>query len=538
MKKIILAVLIIFTGCLSLSFSQEQEVKAKEEVSVTLFEVPVRVFYKGEAVTDLKKEDFKLYENKRLQDINGFYINSRKIETQDVKLTTGEQKKEEPPRYFVLVFRVTSYNNDIKEALDYLFENVMRDKDQLLVFANDRTLFLDKTLIKVDRRKLIDRLLKEVSLRAHQRLMGYFTRIQRDLNVTKTEIKVEREANLGTGAVTVTSRADNLVNFLKKYLTTWIEYKKKYLIPDIDKYYNFASFLEKVKKQKWVINFYQIEMFPKMKVTGELRQQIEQIINEMLASRSEDIVHSRIMMNLLAEIDKELNVADDFPSEEISKLFYKVDATCHSIFCGVEKDALSQDLEFKRISTDIENSLRKITVNTGGTLITSDNLESALHTIGEKEDIYYMLTYEPDQPDDRGKLKVEVNDKRYKVVYDSNMRADYIKEYLVKKKKLNPTVLVENLSFKDRKLHLEISNFLFKKLRKGEGGRLNVRLKVMDGEQNILYNRNRLLETNKEIAKLTIGLDWLKNGEYNIIVEVTDLLTGKTAMEFIQPTII
>jgi hypothetical protein len=59
--------------CLPELRAQEEEI-LRENVSVINTEVPVRVVFKGQAVTDLKKEDFFIYEGGRLQKINGFQL--------------------------------------------------------------------------------------------------------------------------------------------------------------------------------------------------------------------------------------------------------------------------------------------------------------------------------------------------------------------------------------------------------------------------------------------------------------------------------
>jgi VWFA-related protein len=535
MTKLILIILILAPAAFSPIFSRSQEEKIREEVSVTNVEVPVRVFYKGKVIDNLTRKDFKLYEDKELQTINGFYLKRRKIKVQNIDLTTDNREAGPlPPRFFVLVFRLTNYTKDIKRGVAHLFDNVLRDKDHVLVFVNDKTLFLNRSYQKVKRKDILDQVLREESVRANQRLVAYFTKIQRSLNVTKVELKMEDEEGR---KVSVTARPDQLLIFLKKYLSTWIEYKKKYLLPDIDKYYNFANFLEKIDKEKWVINFYQFEMFPKMKYSGELRQQIEDIMNTLLVGRSEDIVYSRMMLSLLTKIDQELNVAKDFHADEISKLFYKVDATCHSIFCGTQKDTLSQDLEYRRISTDIENSLRDITEKTGGALISSNDLESALHSISEKEDVYYMLTYSPKNPKKTGQIKIVVDNKKYKVFYDTNMRADYIKEYVDKKRALSPSIKLNSISFKEKKLAIAISNFLMRKTGAGKKGKISVHVRIKDENNKTVFEKSRFLVPDKKITNITIDFDWIKKGEYNIIVDVSDILTGKTAMEFLQPQV-
>ena len=52
--------------CLILVFpvlSQDQDQRITEKVEVVQVEVPVRVFYKGEPVLDLTRDDFSLWEN-------------------------------------------------------------------------------------------------------------------------------------------------------------------------------------------------------------------------------------------------------------------------------------------------------------------------------------------------------------------------------------------------------------------------------------------------------------------------------------------
>ncbi len=515
--------------------AQQPEEKIREEVSVTNVEVPVRVFYKGKAVDNLTRDDFSIYEDKVAQTINGFFLKKRKIKVQEIGLTTEKQELDSPsPRFFVLVFRLTNYTAEIKKGVAYLFDNILRDQDQLLVFVNDKTVFFNRDYKRVKREDILDNVLLEESVKANQRLVTYFVRIQRELEIAKTELRMVDTEGRRTSNM---ARPEILANFLDRYLASWIEYKRKYLLPDIDKYYNFANFLEKIDKEKWVINFYQIEMFPKMKYSGELRRQIEDIINELMTTRSEESFYWQTLSAILTEIDEELNVAKDFHADEISKLFYKIDATCHSVFCGIQKEALSQDLEYRRVSTDIENSLREITTKTGGALISTNDLESALHSISEKEDIHYMLTYAPQDAKKIGEIKVLVNNKNYDVFYDNKMRADYIKEYLDKKSALNPQIKLDDISFKEKKLFMAIGDFLMQPTKEGDRGRISVRVHITDAADKVVFEKSRLLSPEKKVTTITIDFDWLGKGEYNVLIDVSDMLTGKTAMDFLQTTI-
>ena len=531
----IVIIFILLTGCLSAVPCPQEEEKIREEVSVTHVEVPVRVFYMGKAVDHLTGKDFKLFEDKKLQTITGCFPTRKKIEVQNTGLTEENRESEFlPPRFFVLVFRLSDYTSDIKQGVDYLFKHIVKDNDQLLVFVNDRTLFFNQSSREENRKDLLDQALKKESVKANQRLISYFRKIQRELYIAKSEITMKEESEQN---VHIDTRPAQLVSFLKNYLSTWQEYKKRYLLPDIDKYYNLADYLAKIHMEKWIINFYQTEMFPKIKYTGELRRQIDRTINELLASNSEEIVYSRMLLSLLKDIDMELNAAADFDADEISKLFYKVNATCHSVFCRSRKEAASQDLEFREISTDIENSLREITAKTGGSLIASNDLKSALHSISERDDIYYMLTYAPENPEKIGKIKVVVNNKKYKVIYDNNMRADYIKEYLAKKSAGLPEIHIDSISFHEKKLSIAIGQFLRQETGSGERGKISVRVRIKDEEDKIVFNKSKCLIPDQDITTISINFDWLKKGKYNVLVNVTDILTGKTTENFLQPQV-
>ncbi len=131
-----------------------------ETVDVTDFEVPVRVFLKKKLVDNLKKEDFLLYEGGKLQKINGFYITRKKI---DVKadISAEEKPAEVKGRYFVLVFKITEFNDQLNKGLDYLFDNLFRKNDQLLIFVNEKTFFINNLNNLSSIREVVSKMLND-----------------------------------------------------------------------------------------------------------------------------------------------------------------------------------------------------------------------------------------------------------------------------------------------------------------------------------------------------------------------------------------
>ncbi|MFC2155766.1 hypothetical protein ACFLRB_04670 [Acidobacteriota bacterium] len=236
------------------------------------------------------------------------------------------------------------------------------------------------------------------------------------------------------------------------------------------------------------------------------------------------------------KLNFEFMAATDFPTEDVSRLFYKVNATFHSILIPTPKDILSEDLEYREISTAFENFLRDITKKTGGTLISSANLASALDTIRDVEDIYYMLTYEPEDPKKIGRIKVVLADKtvKYKVVYDKNIRSAYIKEYLARKAAENPVIKIKEMAFTGKKLELLIGDFLIKEVGKTRNGMITVHIVVEDKDGKALFDKSRQLTPESKSTSLSIDFDWIGKGKYYILADVLDELTGQSGLEFVQ----
>jgi hypothetical protein len=521
----------------SLSACPYQEHKPiKEEVTVTNVEVPVRVLYKGKPVKDLTKEDFTIYENKKKMDINGFFIKRRRINIDRPDLagkSTGKTISLPPahPRMFVLAFNVTSYNKYFQEAMDHLFDKILKPSDHVIVFANDTSRQYPRLENKSRIKQQIIRDLREESKKAKRRLLVYINRLEGYINAGHP---LDNFRNFLTVEVTdVAKSAHSLIKFLKKYLIAWNEYKKRYLTPRVEHFYYFARYLEKVKAEKFVLNFYQFEFFPKIRLASQAMQKIREISN--LLSNTDNaalVAQGHLINNLLNQLMSDYDLIKGFPNEEISKLFYKVDATFHSFFIKAAKPTIRDDFDYRTLSSDLENVLKSITDITGGKNITSNKLVDSLETVSEIEDVYYILTYAPHDPNKTGKLKIKVKNKKYKVLYDDNFRADYINEYLQKleEKIKTPDIKIENVSFDRKILAFTVTDYLLKEKDETPIGRLKVRIRLEDKDNRSLFDQEKILTDRK--SELTVSLSAfkrIKTGEYDFLIDAADLFTGKEA---------
>ncbi|MCK5221893.1 MAG: hypothetical protein KAR14_09965, partial [Candidatus Aminicenantes bacterium] len=404
------------------AWTQTDEKNIKETVSVLNIEVPVRVFYKGNPVDNLTKNDFSLIVNGRERDIIGFNIVRKQIEVQKLEL---EKEKEYPPRYFVLAVNITNFAPEIKDGVKEVIDRIMRKNDAMLLFINNKTLLIRNFLSKTDAKEKIFNIISTESILARKRMLLYFKQLENEINLTKFRLTLKQSVGQ-RNPVDQKTQIYMISDFLRNYLVVWKDYKNKYLIPDVKTYLMFSKHLQKIPVEKWVISFYQQELFPKIVMTGEIMRIIQALIYKWQASTdAETVIFSRVISKQVTEIRKELNVSKGFPTDEITKIFTKVGATFHSVFIGTRLASFSKDMEYRRISSDLENNLRGLTRKTGGELVTSNNLKIAIDKIVKKRDIYYVLTYSPKEGETLEKLKIKIHKRKHKLTYDDNVRTEF-----------------------------------------------------------------------------------------------------------------
>lgn len=265
---------------------------------------------------------------------------------------------------------------------------------------------------------------------------------------------------------------------------------------------------------------------------------IRNIASALLGTNDAYRVWRGNMINkLLSQITIDYELNKGFPNEEVTKLFYNVDATFHSFFIRTLVPSVQENFEYSVLASDLEKVLKGITDVTGGKSITSNNLVKSLDIVSEIEDVYYILTYIPHDPKKAGKLKIKVKNKKYKVLYDDNFRADYINQYLQKleEKIKTPDIKIENFSFDRKILAFTVTDYLLRENQDTENngkmtkvGLIKVRIRVKDENNHSLFNQEKKLTAQKDQMKISLGaFKSLKKGEYDFFIDAVDIFTGK-----------
>ena len=526
----VFVVFYILIVLLTVQVVSPQEKTLKEGVTVTNIEIPVRVFLKGAIVDNLKKKDFQLFINGKKRKINGFTITRKRLAEQEIELEVKTKKY--PPRYFILAMSITNFSPEIKEGVDYVLNKVLRGGDSLLVFINNTTKFFKNIKNRLKIGSELNEYIKKESIKAHVNMVSYFNKIERESYFAKFKLLLRKISRKGGW---INEKPIYFIHdFLKNYLGIWKEYKRRYLLPDINNYYKLSEHLNNVKLEKWVISFFQVEMFPEIVITGEMHRIIRAKIYEWQMSEDvEEVIFSRTISRQLSEVQKAMNVSDGFPTEQVTKIFTKVGATFHSVFIPSSLPVFSKDMKYRQISSDLENNLRSLTEKTGGALVASKDLSKAMDEIVKKLDVFYTLTFSPDDDEKLESVLIKTGNKKYDLAYDDSARIAFSNTGVSPDRTIKtPDVEILGLNFVQKKLSFAMSGYIKKKT--DDTGAVNVRIRINNAAGQLLFDKDKTLKTTQDKANLSLNFTWLKPGEYEILVDVKDLYTGKTGTDFLK----
>ncbi|MEN8223139.1 MAG: hypothetical protein ABFR36_07745 [Acidobacteriota bacterium] len=482
-------------------------------------EVPVRVMFKGKPVDNLKKSDFKLFENGKELSINGFHIVRKKISSQKIELDS-ERKQFYEPRLFVLAFSVTNFNDFYEKGVRYFFDTVLRGQDKLLVFVNNTTLTYNDLKNKGHILNDILFALETEGKKARINMRSVLMTVEGGVAVLLSQLASSPRGRGAAGIGNSQAQRDVLTFFIR-YKNAWENYKRSFLQLNIYTLYNFAAFLKRITLEKWVISFYQYEKFP---ILNENSRGAGRIIGSMGLDSQ----------NILRHVRQEFNANRFFPYEEVSKIYYNLGATFNLVVIPTRIETDMNEIEPGDISTSAEVTLREIAKRTGGSVSFTTNLSNSLEKIIEKEDISYILTYAPEDSSRRGKLKIKLPGKKHKLLYDNNQRAGFIKRKMKKYTAKEKMVKVENLQFVDKKLVFKLINFELKKEKKNKSGQLGVNLIIKDQSGMIIFDEKKTINPKNGSTEMSIGFGWLKPGKYDLIIDVRDMLTNHKAFEYLK----
>jgi VWFA-related protein len=371
MKKLVF--FIVFIALALIPIAQE----IQHETGVVNIEVPVRVYKGDNFVDNLTIDDFEVYEEGILQNIEAVYF-IRKTQIERVEKLEMERSVSVPKltRHFLFLFELTEYLPQIKEALDEFFLNVIKPEDSLTVVTPLKTYNLkDEAFSLLPGDKIAELLNKK---------------IRKDI-------------------ITGSAEYNSLLRDLRSSLTGEVRMMilrqlRDYKYVDEEKLLQMAKYLAGLEGQKHIFLFYQKEGIP--------------IPKDMDISNKAELMRS---------IDFDENkIREAFSDSSISVNFLYITKENRTAF-DLSNPRSRRNTEIFDQSNSFFGAFKKMAQVTGGITDSSANIAASFQRAAISSENYYLLYYTPKNYQADGKfknIKVKVKGQNYRITHRAGYIAD------------------------------------------------------------------------------------------------------------------
>lgn len=507
MKKLVFIVLFFILLTVNFNPVPGQE-KPQEEVTVIAVEVPVRVLHKGQAVKNLAREDFEIYQNGVKQQITAFEVVSRKISRP--KEIPGEELKIPPKkRLFILIFNIFDYNDAVGDGIDYFFKNIFRQGDKIIILTEDRLLNIE-----------MGRGLSGMIFDLKEALKKYKLISTSGTYRTYRDLRVEADRLLSSlrGDGRAASQWDQaILRFYQNYQRIWKDYRRQFITPDIELYRSIIKRVKQIEGEKWALCFQQREMFPKLKNEGPLERKIREKVDTPSDTPTVQAMQRNIRSRQM-ELLRLFDVSGDIPVEGLKNLFIEANITFHLILLKSFRPLMEKDFELREVSADYENCFRQISSSTGGHTTFSNKVSEALQEATEVEDYYYLLVYSPEEDLSAKKREIEVKVKKRGV--------DVI--YLKHVPEIEaPPIAISNFKAGKKNISFSLVDCKRVKIEKKLTGFAEVKITIFDENSNKVFDEAKILNIIKKDIHISLNFGMLKSGRYFIIIQALDKISNE-----------
>ncbi len=463
--------------------------------------IPVRIYKGSEYLKGLSKEDFTLK-------ING------KVRTVE-ELLTGERSINDisERRNFILQFNLTDYGKNITKGIEFFINEVLRLKDNLIIWSPVKVYRMRTDKSKKDIISDIEKIVKEDSFKykrskesAREQL---FSIVQKFIDF----IPNVKDSN---------PFLSNTFRFLNFYSSEWLNFKSKFLIPDVGKYYGvFALLSQKYPGEKYFINFQQREVIPSLKKYNSAKQNIYDYISRW-AGTSESSSFSSISSKI-NRIDKSMLLSDNFDTEKLISPFKGANISYNLILFNSFRQSGE---EADSVSPDLDGILRDISRSTGGVSIKTNDFEKGIDSILKKSDNYYFIIYKFNGKKGEKKIEIEISDKKAELFYKKKFIPGEIN--LLIKLASEPKITVSEVKINGHDLSFTISGFSRTGKQK-KTGIMKVEIKIVDKDRNPVMNKDNTLSAEKDSIKISLKVSSELKGFFKLEITAKDMNANKTA---------
>ncbi|OGD11918.1 MAG: hypothetical protein A2W20_03325 [Candidatus Aminicenantes bacterium RBG_16_66_30] len=344
-------------------------------------EVRAHVSAAGVFQDDLKLEDFTLLEDGWPQSIRTLTL------VRGGNVTRHEGGEFAAPRIersYTLLFQAVDWDPKLVQAIDYLFESILRPGDAMTLITPFKPYQLQRdALAKKSKAELSDGM-EEVLRKDISRGSGEYRDLISDLKRLSRAISGNTDAfdeDLASDPTTETMGGFGLEMQIDRYRSTLMKLDGLRLV-DEDKLVAFAGSLKPVRGQKTVVLFYQREYRPEISAST---------MSRLMSLYQENFDILANLMDLFQFYKREKK----FDSNRVKMAFADAGIDFHFIFME-KKSQRVFGATMREQSEDTFPGFVEIAKASGGTAESSQNPAATFKRAADASDDYYVLTYVPD----------------------------------------------------------------------------------------------------------------------------------------------
>lgn len=502
-----------------------------ETVTVKNVRVAVRVYEGKKPAHGLEKKDFNLLINGKSHPINVFYTIKKElpVRTQD---TVATPRAVQRPRLFVLLFNISSHRQDLSDILDVFFKKVLRKGDRLMVLTN-HFYFPAWEIDSVEKTysEIIALLQKEINLFKED-----MTRLDMELKSQAISLKSEiSEAEMmeNSDPMGGLDMSYNIATYYRNFFLTYNfileDIRARHLGFPAGHYIKIARYLQNRDMEKWVINFFQVGRLPMLDPVGELNLKLKQFTEGDNGKKPLRDEAAKEVHRLYQDFLQNIAMREDHMLKDIGKIFLNSGATFHTMLIHPPFTGISSDFSYKPRSTQAEILLKKLTKQTGGSMLQSNKIDRFIDKISAKKDTIYVLSYVPPAGvSHKEKIEITVNTppkKKYRLVYDNQDRIKAFRQAENKVDREQPDLQIEKLAFGGQALMVKLNNIKQVLYDGKEFGVIKARVIITRGPDSTVASFEKVFRGISNQGVFQAKLPALPRGKYNVLLEVKDVFS-------------
>ena len=444
------------------------------------------------------------------------FINKKEIEI------TGKEKKERYidkerllGRNFILTFmNFDEFDNNLENAISYFVTEVLKKSDSLIVHTNTNI-----HQIKVTGNK--ERMILNISNRLKRDMNYEFKKSARILKNINTEIsKMERFFGSYSPSAGLLAGGAYYFKCFASIIPDILFYKNEFIIPEKKRFMEIHDLLGYREGDRYWIFIQNGNVYP---FTGRVRNTIKSVRSHLSRMDTGDSSWTKMVGSKIREMQDSMLVDGPYPEKLMKSGFINTNT---SFFTLLYSSDISSSAN-KTMDLQLSEILKKISEDTGGILIETNDIEKGIKKIREHRDHFWDIMFEIPEEKGRLKLRMETGVREKDLFYRKKFEE---KELIELKKHLSKTkITIEKTEYKDNKLSFSIRYFSLNK--RGGFGLLKVIIQLFDNTGEERYRRSNTLRAEERRINISTRIPEEFSSGYNMRVSVLDMISNRLVVK-------